>query len=166
MAEKIINIPGLGKVKVMDLGKDAGQVFIVDGITASQIDKTSTYKVVDKDGNEKHFEVKGTGIQRHIYFSGKKYQLATAIDILLYVLCCIPIAVSVVVGNIPALPANGFYFVGGIIGGGIGGLMSGVAVYIVYKVKNPLVRALTIIGAIVLTLLICWGVGTLIVKLQ
>ena len=166
MAEKIINIPGLGKVKIMDLGKDAGQLFIVDGITASQVDKTSTYKVVDKDGNEKQFQVKGTGIQRYIYFSGKKYQLATAIDILLYVLCCIPIAVSVVVGNIPALPANGFYFVGGIIGGAIGGLMSGVAVYVVYKVKSPLIKALTIIGAIALTLLICWGVGTLIVKLQ
>ena len=37
MAEKIINIPGLGKVKVMDLGKEAGQLYIVDGITASQI---------------------------------------------------------------------------------------------------------------------------------
>jgi hypothetical protein len=54
----------------------------------------------------------------------------------------------------------------GIIGGAIGGVMSGVAVYVVYKVKSPLIKALTIIGAIALTLLICWGVGTLIVKLQ
>lgn len=95
---------------------------------------------------------------------GKLYYITPKMPWYAYLFFMIPFMMVMVLGNMSSLADRGFYFVGGAIGGGIGGVFSALTIYSYVLFQKWYFRVLASLVLIALTFLICWGIGTAIVS--
>ena len=91
------------------------------------------------------------------------YEITKPLPWYIYVLALLPFIFTMVVGNISAVAEAGFYYVGGALGGAISGLFSGLALYFCGYLSKWWVRILVCLGCFIITFVLCFGIGNLIV---
>lgn len=161
---KTIIDTNIGKVEVNE-GLFTGKFSLtVNNVTA---EKTTKRYFKYNDGENDH-----TLVILGNHFSGlflsvdkKYYTICEKLPIYIYILGFIPFVMTMVLGTIPTFAQAGFYYVGGAIGGAISGGLSLVGIFLASYVKKWYFRLLIVIVSIIVTFLICFGIGNLIVYL-
>ena len=164
--KKEYTIENIGNVCVnYNLWTGAYVVFL-DGKPAKKIDKKFfVLPVLDETGQEVHLAIDGNifkGI--NFYLQNNSYNILPKMPWHGYILCLIPGIMAIVLGNTTFLAEQGIYFVGGAIGGLIGGLFTGLSLCAYCCFNKWYFKVLVALLSIILTFLICWGVGSSLVK--
>lgn len=161
----VYNDPEIGNIEFSYSALTERSKVIINGVQATRINKR-TLKV---DMPEETYEIHITGN----VFSGIKFSCKEKVFVVtekapwyVYVLGIIPFVMTLVLGTIPTLPKAGFYYVGGAIGGGISGALSAIGIFLAAFSKKHIYRLLILFGIIVLTFLVCWGIGNAIVSIS
>ena len=156
---KIYNIENIGIVKVTN-NAFTGIKFYLDD---HPLTKTSKNRFETLKNNETiKIQTYGNIFQGQ-YFKVNdiegKYQITDKIAWYCYIFVFIPIIISLVLGNIPALAENGIYIVGGFIGG----LFTGISLVISTLDINKFLKIILLILMPVITFLVLFGIGNAIV---
>lgn len=153
-----------GKEVIYNMNDLTGSVSIIyDNKPTQKIDK----KLYSVSGQKETFYISTKGN----YFSGfsvvvdgYEYEVTKGMSWYESILIFVPFILTMAIGNISWFALNGFYYVGGFIGGAISGLFVGLSLIFCTKTNKHLFRLLIILCAIVLAFLICWGLGSAIIK--
>lgn len=158
-----IVIDELGKLDVNE-NIWTGRISVsLDGKELKRLEKRS-FELIFPDERRETLTVAGNIFSgKSVYVNGKTYTLTSRMPWYGYALSFIPFILTLVLGNIPALVQSGFYFVGGAIGGLIGGLFTAFSLYANSWFKKWYFRVLISLAFILISFLVCWGIGTAIV---
>ena len=117
-----------------------------------------------EEASPRTMEVKGRNVITGLRLSDGRdtIQITAPIRWFVYVFAILPFILVMVLGN-NRVVAEVFPVVGGAIGGGIGGLMTAVALYAAGRLRSPLLQIAVCIAITAVTVLICWGIGSAIV---
>ena len=162
--KKIIDIEELGKVEVNQNWFTGRFSFVVNNKELFKRNKT-TY-VLKQDDEELLFFLNGNSFKGfYLTYGGKQYKLTEPIEWYFIILTMIPFLMTMTLGSLTPLAEAGFYYVGGAVGGLISGAFTGFALYFCTITQKKWIKLLICLGAIILTFLVCLGVGNLIVHI-
>ena len=136
----------------------------LNNVELKKLDKT-VFALPTNEEKQQYVRITGNSFSGIIVsVLGHNYTFSNKVPWYLLILCFIPLAMCLTIGNIPSIAENGFYFVGGALGGFIGGACSGASIIGVGAFQKWYVRLLFALGMIVLAFLVCFGLGNLIVS--
>lgn len=161
--KKIINVENLGAVEANQNIVTGRFDFSIDG---KKFVRESKKKYVLSEGEKQIvFDFDGNIFTGFVFsYNGQRYKITNAIPWYVYILTAIPFIMTMVLGNLQTLYDEGFYYVGGAVGGSISGAAWALGIYVSAYCEKLWVRLLICIIAIALTFGICFAVGNIIVS--
>ena len=160
--EKVFTTPQ-GETIVVNYHTFSGKIDITyNGAYAEKVYKRC-YRALYQ-GEVREFYVTGS------YFSGlcvrygkEPFPILEPLPWYSYILACLPLIMTMFLGNIHELAQRGFYYVGGFIGGGLSGLLGGLVLVLFRSFPKLWQRLLMFFVIMIATFLLCVGIGYLIV---
>lgn len=161
--KKELIIENLGKVLVKQNAFMGNFKLFINEKPIQKIGKT-VFSVGNDNPNRIY--VSGNIIKGYILiFEKSVYKITAPLPWYVYALGIVPFVMTMVLGNIAFLAEQGFYYVGGAIGGGISGAFSALTFFLCGYNNKWWQRLLICFSAICITFGICFGIGNLIALL-
>lgn len=162
--EKKIEIENLGTLRVFKNNIIDKWTFML-GSEKFELLSKNNYRLKREDGTDIKITIMGNNFSGFkIKVNDEIYQITERIPWYCYIFIVATFACGVTLGNISGFAESGIYFVGGLLGGAIGGFMAAAGLVVSTLNLKWYIKLLLLITILIATVFILLGVGTAIVS--